>query len=251
MSGERTIDDLRFTLLQARNPGDAARTDEWRSFSARLGVQPQQVRQVDILAGPLDDRVLEGTDVLLVGGAGEYSLVHPTPAVEGLVSFLTEAVDGPVPIFASCFGFHALSVGLGGEVIADEDHAEVGSYDMELTAGGEADELFGELPREFVAQLGHKDRVGRLPDGVVPLARSARCPYQAFRLPGRAVYATQFHPELDQRDNKLRFKGYMDTYGKLFGAEEALRKLHSHRRSDEVNALMRRFVDHFVLGAGG
>ena len=74
MSGERTIDDLRFTLLQARNPGDAARTDEWRSFSARLGVQPQQVRQVDILAGPLDDRVLEGTDVLLVGGAAGTGL---------------------------------------------------------------------------------------------------------------------------------------------------------------------------------
>lgn len=247
MSGERTIDDLRFTLLQARNPGDPAREDEWNSFSTRLGVRPQQVRQVDVLAGRLDDRVLEGADVLLVGGAGEYSLVHPTPAIDGLVSFLTRAVEGPVPIFASCFGFHALAVGLGGRVIADEENAEVGSYDMELTADGESDELFGGLSRQFVAQVGHKDRVDRLPDGVVLLARSALCPYQAFRLPGRAVYATQFHPELDLRDNSLRFKGYLDTYGKLFGRENALRKLRSFRQSDEVNGLMRRFVDHFVL----
>ena len=243
------MDDLRFTLLQARNAGDPARGDEWRSFAARLGVRPQQVRQVDILSDPLDDRVMEGTDVLLVGGAGEYSLVHPTAEVEGLATFLTGAVSGPVPIFASCFGYHALAVGLGGEVVADADPAEVGSYDLELTAEGEADELFGGLPRTFVAQLGHKDRVSRLPDGVVPLARSPLCPYQAFRLPGRPIYATQFHPELDWRDNRQRFLGYMDTYGKLFGEEEARRKLDSHRPSEEANALMRRFVDHFVLAA--
>ena len=243
--------ELRFTLLQARNPEDRAREDEWRSFAARLGVRPQQLRQVDVLTEALHLGLLEDGDVLLVGGAGEYSLVHPTPAVERLATFLTEAAEGPVPIFASCFGFHALTVGLGGEVIPDEDHAEVGSYDLTLTPEGVGDELFGDVPAGFVAQLGHKDRVGRLPDGVVPLARSERCPHQAFRLPGRAVYATQFHPELDWRDNKLRFKGYMDTYGKLFGEEEAIRKLNSHRPSPEANALLPRFVERFVLRRNG
>ncbi len=251
MTRRGSFDDLRFTLLQARNPEDPARDDEWRSFAARLAVRPQQLRQVDLLTETLDDRVLEGTDVLLVGGAGEYSLVHPTPAVERLVAFLTEAGTGPVPIFASCFGFHALAVGLGGEVIPDEEQAEVGSYDLELTEEGAADLLFGELPRQFIAQLGHKDRVSRLPAGVIPLSRSPRCPHQAFRLPGRPVYATQFHPELDWRDNKQRFKGYMDTYGRLFGHEEALRKLASHRPSPEANGLLRRFVERFVLRQEG
>lgn len=251
MNEHRSHDDLRFTLLQARNAADPARGDEWRSFSARLGVRPQQIRQVDVLTQELDPGLLDDTDALLVGGAGEYSLVHPTPEVERLATFLTRAVPGPVPIFASCFGYHALAVGLGGQVIADEDQAEVGSYDLTLTPEGEADELFGGLPVTFVAQLGHKDRVARLPDGVVPLASSAQCPHQAFRLPGRPVYATQFHPELDWRDNMLRFKGYMDTYGKLFGPEEALRKLNSHRPSPETNALLRRFVERFVVGRDG
>ena len=251
MTTTRTLDDLRFVLLQARNPDDRAREDEWRSVLARLGARPDQVRQVDVLSRRLDDAVLDGADALLVGGAGEYSVVHPTPAVEGLVGFLTEIVQGDLPVFASCFGFHALARGLGGEVIADEAHAEVGSYDLELTREGVEDPLFGELPPRFIAQLGHKDRVGRLPDGVVPLAASEWCPFQAFRLPDRPVYATQFHPELSWRDNKQRFAGYMDTYGKLFGPEEALRKLHSHRPSPEANGLLRRFVERFVLGTDG
>jgi GMP synthase (glutamine-hydrolysing) len=245
---KKTWDDLTFALLQARNPDDPARNDEWRSFVARLEVRPEQVRQVDILGRRLDDSVLAGVDVLLSGGSGEYGVLDDDPRIRRLSDFLVEVTAGDFPTFASCFGFQSLALGLGGEVIEDEDHAEVGSYDLELTAAGRQDPLFRELPDPFTAQMGHKDRVSRLPEGVEPLARTPLCPIQAFRLPGKPVYATQFHCELSYLENKERFRGYMSTYGALFGEDEALRKLYSHRPGPEANGLLKGFVERFVLG---
>jgi len=243
----RDFDDLRFVLLQARNETDPARRDEFHSFLARLDVRAEQVRQVDILSERLDDATMRDADVLLVGGSGEYSVLDDHPPIRRFNDYLGEISRSGIPVFASCFGFQALALALGGEVIADDENAEVGTYDLRLTEAGAQDELFAAFPQQFKAQLGHKDRVARLPDGVQSLAESDLCPTQAFRLPGLPVYATQFHAELDWRANKQRFRGYMDTYGKLFGEEEAIRKLLGHEPSPEANALIRRFVERFAL----
>jgi GMP synthase (glutamine-hydrolysing) len=151
-----------------------------------------------------------------------------------------------IPVFASCFGFQALVLGLGGDVVADEDNAEVGSYRIRLTEAGQQDGFFGVLPSEFMAQLGHKDRASRLPDQLQCMAYSEKAPVQAVRMAGRPVFATQFHPELTGYNNRQRFLGYMEQYGRLFGEEEAQRRLDSHVDSPEANSLLRRFVDEFI-----
>jgi GMP synthase (glutamine-hydrolysing) len=239
------FESLRFTLLQARNADDPARMDEYNAFADRLGIAARRLRQVDILGQPLDLGLLEDTDVLLVGGSGEYSVLDDHPAIRRFIEFLCEVADTDQPMFASCFGFQALALGLGGEVIEDDDHAEVGTYVLEVTEAGREDRLFSSMSATFDAQLGHKDRVSRLPGGVESLACTELCPIQAYRLPGKPVYATQFHAELSWLENKERFRGYMATYGALFGEQEALRKLYSHRPSPEANELLRRFVEEF------
>jgi GMP synthase (glutamine-hydrolysing) len=181
-----------------------------------------------------------------VGGSGQYSVLDDDPRIHRFVSFLAEISTTGFPVFASCFGFQAIVLGLGGEVVADEDNAEVGSYDLELTDEGAADPLFSALPREFIAQLGHKDQARRYPSGMLNLASSPRTPRQAFRLVGFPVYGTQFHPELTWQENRARFQRYMKEYGKLFGAEAAQRQLDSHRPSLESNNLLGAFVDLFV-----
>ena len=92
------------------------------------------------------------------------------------------------------------------------------------------------------------DRAARLPSAVEHLAGSDRAPFQALRVKGHPVYATQFHPELTWLDNRGRFLRYMDTYGRLFGQERAQQQLDGHEPSPEANALLRRFVDVVVLG---
>lgn len=205
-----------------------------------------QVQCVDVLSEELHLGLLDGIDALLVGGSGEYSVLDDVPPIHRFVSFLGTVADAGAPMFASCFGFQALALAMGGEVVCDEDNAEVGSYALELTEEGLRDPLFGALPVRFIAQLGHKDQVRRLPVGVVNLARSSRTPHQAFSLPGKPIYATQFHPELTWLDNRKRFERYMSTYGKLFGKEEAVKRLESHVPSPEANTLLSRFVSQIV-----
>ena len=242
-------DRLRFLLLQARNPNDRVRDEERDAFADRLGVGANQIRQVDILNDRLDLSLANEADAILVGGAGEYGVVGPTPAIQGMIDFLVGAVESDRAIFASCFGFQALVVGLGGEVIEDEDHAEVGTYRLRTTAEANNDPVFGQLPDVFNAQLGHKDRALTMPKGVTVLAGSALCPFQAMHVPNTRVYATQFHPELTWLDNRRRFERYMEQYGRLFGHDEAQRRLDSHEPGPEANTLLGRFVDHCLLGA--
>ena len=189
----------RFLLLQARNEGDRVRGEERAQFAARLGVDVDQVVQLDLLSADLNPSVLNGYDALLVGGSGEYSVLDEHPGIHRAKDLLNEVAVQGFPTFASCFGFQLMVEGMGGEVIHDEDHAEVGTFELELTPDGADDPLFCDLPERFNAQLGHKDRAGRMPDGVVTLARSALCPHQALRVGDTKVYAAQFHPELTSR----------------------------------------------------
>ncbi len=236
-------------LLQARNPGDPAREDELRAFADRIGVSTAQLRCVDALTETLDERVLEGADALLVGGSGDYSVVDPAPVIERFITFLGDVARQGYPTFASCFGFQAMVVGLGGTVIHDEPNAEVGTYALETLPDAAGDPVFGALPRTFMAQLGHKDRVTVLPDCCQNLARSERVSHQAYRVVGKPIYATQFHPELTWQENRARFERYMKQYGYLFG-DDAQRQLDSHKPSPESNELLARFVDVCLLGAG-
>lgn len=224
------------------------RDEERDAFATQLGVEPAQVQQVDILNDVLDASIMTDADAVLVGGAGEFGVVDPLPPVQRMIHFLVEMAEANQPIFASCFGFQALVVGLGGEVIEDEANSEVGTYELQSNDAAANDPVFSVLPSSFKAQLGHKDRAVRMPTGVTNLASSERCPYQALHIPGTSVYATQFHPELTWLDNRLRFERYMDQYGRLFGAEGAQKRLDSHEPGPEANELLGRFVQVCLLG---
>jgi GMP synthase (glutamine-hydrolysing) len=239
---------LSFLLLQARNLNDLVRNEERDAFATQLGVRPGQVKQLDILNDDLDLAMTQDVDAVLVGGAGEFGVVNPHPPVQRMIRFLVGAAEADHPIFASCFGFQALVVGLGGEVVEDEENSEVGTYELQSTESAAKDPVFSALPLRFKAQLGHKDRAVKMPTGVTNLVSSERCPYQALHIPGTSVYATQFHPELTWLDNRLRFERYMDQYGRLFGEEGAQRRLDAHEPGPEANELLGRFVDICLLG---
>jgi GMP synthase (glutamine-hydrolysing) len=238
---------LSFLLLQARRPDDCVRDEERDAFATQLGVKANQVIQVDVLRDQLDLAQLQDVDAILVGGAGEYSVVDALPPVRRMIDFLVGATEQGHPIFASCFGFQALVVGFGGTVEADEPNAEVGTYMLTTTAHASTDPIFATLPTSFKAQLGHKDRAVRMPANSTVFAQSEQCPYQAMRIDGTSTYATQFHPELTWENNRLRFQRYMPQYGRLFGEKEAQRKLDGHEPSPEANSLLAQFVDRILL----
>jgi GMP synthase (glutamine-hydrolysing) len=232
---------MQFSLLQARNPNDIAKSEELHSFALRLGVDKNCIKTIDIFSKELSLDLLEDTSALLVGGAGEYSVLDDNPEVKRFINFLGEVCNTKIPVFASCFGFQAIVLALGGTIIKDVDNAEVGTYLLSKTTEATNDIVFSNLPKRFYAQLGHQDRAEVLPDCVTHLARSERAEYQAFKVTGKEIYATQFHPELTFKDNMKRFKRYMSIYGELFGEKMAKERMESHRPSEEANRLLNQF----------
>jgi GMP synthase (glutamine-hydrolysing) len=201
------------TLLQARDVGDAMLDHEHACFALALGVPKAQITTHNLLEGTPGQRLVEETEMLLVGGSGDYSVCGSEPFIRSYLDFLTDVVVGrQVPTFASCFGFQGLVLAGGGTVETDPRGAEVGTFELTLTEAGRADTVTGPLGPMFAAQLGHKDSATRLPAGTVNLASSARTEYQALRVAGTNIVATQFHPELTRADNTMRYLRYLELY---------------------------------------
>ena len=231
-------------LLQARDPDDPARLEEVRAFADRCGVDSAQITPWDLLQGAPALAEVRRRDVLMIGGAGDYYVSKGNlPHFPRLMGHLQEVAETGHPTFASCFGFQCLVVALGGEIIHDPENTEVGTLTVTLTEAGLRDELFGDLPQTFLAQLGHKDRAPGPAAGTFNLAASERCPVQALRIPGKPIWATQFHPELDKTANRSRYEAYLDGYAAVMSPEERQAALDSFRDSPETGRLLAQFLE--------
>lgn len=234
---------VRILLLQARNPDDPVREEERCSFAAKSGLSEQQVVPYDLLHGPPALRRVTSYDALMIGGSGDYYVSKgDLPAVSAVYELLQEVVQVGHPTFASCFGFQLLVEALGGRIIHDPDNMEVGTFELSLTEPGTRDPLFGPMPARFLAQCGRKDRAERLPESVLHLASSERCPFHAFRVPRQPIWSTQFHPELDRESNRRRFLRYLEGYASHMGADEQAQALENFKESRETETLIPRFL---------
>ena len=237
---------VKYTLIQARNDGDIAKPEEHQAFAERLGISVEQIQPLDIFSDDMSIDAIQDTDAVLVGGSGEYSVLDEHPKVKEFIDFLGLITTTDIPMFASCFGFQALVLALGGEIIKAPDRAEVGTFVLRPTNACVSDVLFSTLPNPFNAQLGHQDQASMLPNSVVNLASSELTEFQALKVTGKNVYATQFHPELTSEENRKRFRRYMHIYGALFGEVKAQEILDSHQPSPESNNLLNLFHTHIV-----
>jgi GMP synthase (glutamine-hydrolysing) len=236
--------NVRILLLQAREPGDPIGFEERRSFAEKAGIDEARIVPHDLLQGPPSVAEIRRFDALMVGGSGEYYVSRgDLPQFRTVLEVLAETVEHGHPTFASCFGFQLLVEALGGRVIHDATAIEVGTYELSLTVAGMQDELFGTLPGSFQAQLGRKDRAERLPPGVRHLASSLLCPYQAFRVPDKPIWTTQFHPEMNDEENRRRFLRYLNGYAGHMSPEEREEALQRFRAGPEATQLIRRFLD--------
>ncbi len=230
-------------LLQARRPDDPARFEERSSFAAKCGLEEESVVPLNLLDETLSLARVLRHDALMVGGSGEFYVSNASlPGFPEVLELLREVVEAGHPTFASCFGFQLMVKALGGEIVYDPENTEVGTYTLRLTDAGRIDPLFSELPGRFRAQMGRKDRASRMPAGIPNLASSERSPFQALRVPGKPIWATQFHPELDAATNRGRFERYMEGYSASMTEEERRAALDRFHDSPETEALLPRFV---------
>ena len=90
----------------------------------------------------------------------------------------------------------------------------------------------------------------RLPTGAVLLASSPRVTHQAFTFPGKPIYCTQFHPELQKCDLLERLEAYPEYIEKIAGVTPEQFNA-GCVETPEANHLIARFVQQVVDAAAG
>jgi GMP synthase (glutamine-hydrolysing) len=235
--------DLRILLMQARNLDDPVKMEERAAFAQKAGLSLSCFIPHDLLDGPPMLEQVQQYDALMIGGSGDFNVSDRNlPYIEETFALLRDVVALGHPTFASCFGFQMLVEALGGQIVRDPGCMEIGAFDVTLTPAGGDDQLFSYLPDVFSAQFGHKERVERLPDGVINLASSELCTYQAMRIPGKPIWAVQFHPEMSGEENRQRFSRYQEMYVGLLGQSEYERMLERFTDSPATEDLIPRFL---------
>lgn len=187
-----------YLLLQVRDAEDPMRTQEVDCFADALRCNRSSIATHDLLAGPATVEQLRSVDIVLVGGSGDYSVVTGGPWLAGALATMRRLVDEDIPTFASCWGFQAICLALGGRVVTNLALAEIGTHELQTTSLAKDDPVFAELPSPFLAQMGHQDIVTDLPPQAELLASSSLVKNQAIRIKRKRIYATQFHPELSK-----------------------------------------------------
>lgn len=232
-------------LLQARLESDPMREHEVNCFYDRTELPRGAIEIFNMTQGVFAHEKLTDYDAIMVGGSGDFSVVESGfDWHQDMLDLLSVIARKKLPMFASCFGFQALAQALGGTLERVPELGEVGTYDVSLTDAGKEDQAFSWFPDTFKAQLGHLDRVSVLPDELVCLAASERCPVQAIRLKDSPIIATQFHPELSVGANFERFVYYIEHY-KTPGMshEEAIESAKpDYAPSPECSELLKRYL---------
>ncbi len=239
---------LRYLLLQVRNAHDPMRAQEVQCFARALHCSPDQVRVYDLLSGVPTRAAIDAVDMVLLGGSGDYSVAAGGDWLPAALETMRELYDWSKPTFASCWGFQAMAKALGGRVVTDMHRAELGTLEIRLSEDGQTDPVFGPLPRVFRAHVGHQDIVDSLPADAVLLASTDRVTNQAFRIEGKPIYCTQFHPELRRHSYLERLIAYPSYVERIVGMpfEEFARHC---SEAPDTDTLLPRFVRHVFGGS--
>ncbi len=235
-------DRLRYLLLQARNPDDPMRGQEVACFAGVLGCDAEQIRPQDLILYPPSAHDVASADVVLLGGSGDHSVAAGGDWLPRALDCMRDLHHANKPTFASCWGFQAMARAMGGEVLTDPHRAELGTLQVRRTTAAAADPVFKELGSVFTAQMGHQDIVERLPENALLLASTDRVQNQAFTFADKAIYCTQFHPELNRRaflERVRAYPSYVESIARM-SYDEFERRCAD---TPESSQLLRRFIE--------
>lgn len=234
-------------LIQCRE-APRMEAQERSCFLERARLSSEQLHTVNVARGDRPSpELLDEVDALFIGGAGKYSAAETHSWTSPLHELVQAAVDRELPTIGSCWGHQVIARALGGRVVHDPDHAELGCGWVELTEAGTEDPLFCRFPRRFRANMGHHDRVVELPPATIELAENDQ-PYQAYRVEGAPIYGTQFHSELDAERERERIHVYREYYRTALPDEETVQRvLNNLSETTEVDDLLYDFLTTFVV----
>jgi len=133
-------------------------------------------------------------DWLMVMGGSQHAWEEDRyPWLRAEKRFIANTVREGKIVIGICFGAQLLAEVLGARVFHSK-HAEIGWYEVSLTAEGKEAFLFRNIQENFKTFHWHSDHFS-LPPGCTRLAFSEPTLNQAFICTERPVVGMQFHPE--------------------------------------------------------
>lgn len=203
-------------LIMQLRPEDEAADSEFAAILRYGGLQKNEVVRQRIERTGLPSIDLNDFSAIIVGGS-PFDISTPAELKsdiqkkieQGFTRLFDKIIDQDFPFLGACCGNGLLGSYCGATISKTYGEA-VGGVDITLTEAGHLDPLLKGFPSTFRALVGHKEACDETPPTAVLLAKSATCPVQMFRL-GNNIYATQFHPESDNKEFILRVKTYREN----------------------------------------
>ncbi len=201
----------KFLIIQTRPEIDAAQ-NELDAFLKFSGLSEDEVDAVNLALekGSSLKNLSNYSGIIMGGGPLCVSKEDKTDdekrLEENLLMAMDEVVKGDLPFLGACLGIGILGKSTNCK-ISKKFGEDVGAVTIKLTEEGKKDDILYGLPDEFLAFVGHKEACEELSYDAVLLASSDQCPIQMFRVKNN-VYASQFHPELDNEGIALRINIY-------------------------------------------
>jgi GMP synthase-like glutamine amidotransferase len=172
-------------------------------FGDLLAQSGAEVRLVRLHRGERLPRPEEVDAALVLGGPMNVYEEAQHPFLRDEDRFLREAAARSLPVLGVCLGAQLIAKATGAAVTKNPV-PEVGWYTVALTAEGERDPLFRELPDQLPVLQWHGDTFA-VPAGGILLATGKDCRNQAFR--HGASWGLQFHLEVNRPLLKEWFAG--------------------------------------------
>ena len=113
---------------------------------------------------------------------------------EGAPSIQKFILDSGLPILGICYGMQALTHALGGQVDSSAQR-EYGPAEIQTLIPGTILDVLSKV------WMSHGDRITRMPEGFIALAKSDHSPYAAMGDMRRSYFGVQFHPEVHHTPN--------------------------------------------------
>lgn len=154
-----------------------------------------------------------------------------------------------LPILGICYGMQALTHALGGEVSPSTER-EYGSAILEPLMPS----MLSGLSQVWMS---HGDRITRMPDGFIALAKSGNSPFAAIGDMQRKYFGVQFHPEVHHTPNgdellkhfALDICGVKPEWTPLSIVDESVRRIKEQVGDQRVLAAVSGGVDSTVAAA--
>ncbi|MCB9802573.1 type 1 glutamine amidotransferase [Candidatus Nomurabacteria bacterium] len=243
----KSKEDLKILLLQIRED-EITLQEEYENFLLRANLKAEQLVAYNIFfLQSFDQEIVNDFDAVFIGGSSDVTVTDPEkfPFLSSAYQLLQKCAETNIPVFASCFGIQMLSEAFGGKVIIDKDNKELGTFRIYLEPEAREDHLLSHLPETFLAVLGHKERIERLPENFVVLAKSKKCPYQIIRMQDKPIYGFQFHPEMNKKDFVNRLERYQTVY---VDDQNSLQNIIDQAEdTPEANQLLKIFLEKIVI----